>query len=113
MQRRQTDRSDLTARDPRARRALLAMAVVHPAPSILDSVLVAILALIAGGEPSVAGVLAVAMLGFQGDTGDPDGDHPRPLVGHADVGGCPLKPLGHRGARRDRHDRARRRALVA
>ena len=41
------------------------MAVVHPVPSALNAVLVAILALIAGGEPSVAGLLAIAMLGFQ------------------------------------------------
>lgn len=82
MQRRQTDRSDPTAPGPRAWRALLAMAVVHPAPSTLNAVLVAILALIAGGEPSTAGVLAVAMLGFQfsigalNDIADEEADHP-------------------------------------
>jgi 4-hydroxybenzoate polyprenyltransferase len=41
------------------------MAVVHPVPSTLNAVLVATLVLIAGGERSVAGVLALAMLGFQ------------------------------------------------
>lgn len=60
-----TDRSHRLAPRPRGRRALLALAVVHPAPSVLNAVLVAVLALIAGGEPSVAAVLALAMLGFQ------------------------------------------------
>jgi 4-hydroxybenzoate polyprenyltransferase len=44
---------------------LLTLAVVHPVPSAINAVLVAVLALVAGGEPSVAGALAVAMLGFQ------------------------------------------------
>ena len=61
----QTDRSQPTAPEPRGRRALLALAVVHPVPSALNAVLVAVLALIAGGERSVAGALALAMLGFQ------------------------------------------------
>jgi 4-hydroxybenzoate polyprenyltransferase len=39
--------------------------VVHPVPSALNAVLVAILALIAGGGRSVAVGLAIAMLGFQ------------------------------------------------
>jgi 4-hydroxybenzoate polyprenyltransferase len=44
---------------------LRALAVVHPVPSALNAVLVGTLVLIAGGERSVAGVLALAMLGFQ------------------------------------------------
>jgi 4-hydroxybenzoate polyprenyltransferase len=58
------------------------MAVVHPAPSALNAVLVAILALIAGGERSVAGVLAIAMLGLQfsigalNDVADVEDDRP-------------------------------------
>jgi 4-hydroxybenzoate polyprenyltransferase len=45
--------------------ALHRMAVVHPVPSAISAVLVASLALVAGGEPVVAGLLAIAMLGFQ------------------------------------------------
>ena len=59
------DSSDREPPPRRGRRALLALAVVHPAPSALNAVLVAVLALIAGGEPPVAAVLALAMLGFQ------------------------------------------------
>jgi 4-hydroxybenzoate polyprenyltransferase len=79
---RQPERSDTTALERRARRALLAMAVVHPVPSALNAALVAILALIAGGERSVAVVLAVAMLGFQfsigalNDVVDAEADRP-------------------------------------
>ena len=51
-------------RTPR-RHLLVALSVVHPLPSALNAVLVAVLALVAGGEPSVAGALAVAMLGYQ------------------------------------------------
>lgn len=43
----------------------MALAVVHPLPSALNAVLVAVLAVIAGGEASVAALLAAAMLGFQ------------------------------------------------
>ena len=60
-----TDRSNPTAPQSRIGRALLALAVVHPVPSAHNAVLVAVLALIAGGERSVAAVLALAMLGFQ------------------------------------------------
>ena len=65
------------------------MAVVHPVPSALNAVLVAILALIAGGERSVAGLLAIAMLGFQfsigalNDVVDVEADRP----------GRPRKPI--------------------
>lgn len=65
MQQRQTDTPHPTSPGPRGRRALLALAVVHPVPSILNAALVAVLALIAGGERSEAGLLAIAMLGFQ------------------------------------------------
>jgi len=47
------------------RRAALALTVLHPVPSLLDALLVAALALVAGATLSVAGVLAFAMLGFQ------------------------------------------------
>jgi 4-hydroxybenzoate polyprenyltransferase len=50
---------------PRHPSRWFALAVVHPAPSALNAGLVAVLALIAGGAPPVAGALAVAMLGFQ------------------------------------------------
>ncbi len=76
------DRSDRTAPRPRIRRALLALAVVHPVPSALNAILVAALALIAGGERSVAAVLALAMLGFQfsigalNDVADVEADRP-------------------------------------
>ena len=82
MQRQQTDKSDPTAPEPRGSRALLALAVVHPVPSAINAVLVAILALIAGGERPVAGVLGIAMLGFQfsigalNDVADVEADRP-------------------------------------
>ncbi|MGD8485380.1 MAG: UbiA family prenyltransferase [Chloroflexota bacterium] len=82
MQRPQTDRSDPTSVEPRGKRALLALAVVHPVPSALNAVLVAVLALVAGGERSVAVVLAIAMLGFQfsigalNDVADVEADRP-------------------------------------
>ena len=41
------------------------LALIHPVPSALVAAVVASLALVAGGEPTVAGLLAVAMLGFQ------------------------------------------------
>ena len=47
------------------RRAALALTVLHPVPSLLDALLVAALALVAGAALPVAGVLAFAMLGFQ------------------------------------------------
>lgn len=49
----------------RTRRVLLALTVVHPAPSALNAVLVVVLALVAGAEPSAAAALGIAMLGFQ------------------------------------------------
>jgi 4-hydroxybenzoate polyprenyltransferase len=49
----------------RLRRAALALTVLHPVPSLLDALLVAALAVVAGAALSVAGVLAFAMLGFQ------------------------------------------------
>jgi len=82
MQRQPTDRPRPTAPGPRARRALFALQVVHPAPSALNAVLVAVLALIAGGEPLVAVALAIAMLGFQfsigalNDIADVEADRP-------------------------------------
>ena len=65
MQQRPTDTSHPIPPRPGRRRALLALAVVHPVPSALNAVLVAVLALIAGGERSAAALLAIAMLGFQ------------------------------------------------
>lgn len=65
MPRQQTVGSSSTTPSPRGRTVLLALAVVHPVPSALNAVLVAILALVAGAGPSVAAVLALAMLGFQ------------------------------------------------
>ena len=61
---------------------LLALTVVHPVPSAINAVVVAILALIAGGGGSVAGVLAIGMLGFQfsigalNDVADAETDRP-------------------------------------
>ena len=69
MQQRQTDTPDPTSPGPSRRRALLALAVVHPVPSALNAGLVAVLALIAGGERSEAALLAIAMLGFQTSIG--------------------------------------------
>ena len=54
-----------TSPGPRGRRTLGALTVVHPVPSALNAVLVAVLALIAGGDRPVAALLAIAMLGFQ------------------------------------------------
>jgi geranylgeranylglycerol-phosphate geranylgeranyltransferase len=54
-----------TSTKQRARRALLALAVVHPAPSAINAALVATLAIVAGAGQWVAGLLAIAMLGFQ------------------------------------------------
>ena len=65
MPRQQTVGSSSAAPGPRGWTVLRALAVVHPVPSVLNAVLVAILALIAGAGPSVAGTLALAMLGFQ------------------------------------------------
>ncbi len=48
-----------------AARWLLAFGVVHPLPSAINAALVAILAVVGGGNPLTAGLLAVAMLGFQ------------------------------------------------
>ncbi len=45
------------------------LAVIHPVPSAINAALVASLALVAGGDPAVAGILAVAMLGFQASIG--------------------------------------------
>ena len=42
-----------------------ALAVVHPLPSSINATVVAVLALVAGAGPTVAVLLAVAMLGFQ------------------------------------------------
>jgi geranylgeranylglycerol-phosphate geranylgeranyltransferase len=47
------------------RRRLAAFRLVHPFPSTLNALVTAGLALVAGGSPSSAAVLAVAMLGFQ------------------------------------------------
>jgi len=49
----------------RSGRLLLALAVVHPAPSVINAGLVAALASIAGGSLATAALLAAAMLGFQ------------------------------------------------
>ena len=82
MKPKQTDRSHKTSSGPRGRGVLVALAVVHPVPSALNAVLVAMLALIAGGERPVAGSLAVAMLGFQfsigalNDVADVEADRP-------------------------------------
>ena len=65
MIRQQTGDSRPTSGQRRGRRTLLAAAVVHPVPSVIAAVLVAILATIAGGERSTAGLLAIAMLGYQ------------------------------------------------
>lgn len=46
-------------------RWLLALGVVHPLPSAINAVLVAVLAILAGGSQMTAGLLAIAMLGFQ------------------------------------------------
>lgn len=46
-------------------RALLVLAIVHPVPSAINAGLVATLAIIAGGGLATAGLLAIAMLGFQ------------------------------------------------
>jgi 4-hydroxybenzoate polyprenyltransferase len=65
---------------PSAPVAIRALAVVHPAPSAIVALLVASLALVAGAEPSVAGWLAVGMLGYQfsigalNDLADADSD---------------------------------------
>jgi 4-hydroxybenzoate polyprenyltransferase len=62
---------------------LRASPVVHPVPSTINAVLVAALALIAGGGPSTAAGLALAMLGFQfsigavNDIADVDADRQR------------------------------------
>ena len=60
-----TDTSHPSSRTSRRRRRLHALTVVHPVPSALNAVLVAVVALIAGGERSEAAQLAIAMLGFQ------------------------------------------------
>ena len=65
MQQRLTQKSGSTASRPRAKRALLALTVVHPVPSLLNAGLVATIALIAGAAGPVAASLAIAMLGFQ------------------------------------------------
>lgn len=89
MKTQQTDLSHPTPPVSRGKRGLLVLSVVHPVPSALNAVLVAILALIAGGEPSVALALAFAMLGFQfsigalNDVTDVEADRP----------GKPHKPI--------------------
>ena len=65
MTRPQAEKAHPTSPEPRVRRTLGALTVVHPVPSALNAVLVAILALIAGGDRPVAALLAIAMLGFQ------------------------------------------------
>ncbi len=79
----QTGGSSPTARPRQGRRTLLALAVVHPVPSAINALLVAILAILAGGERSTAGLLAIAMLGYQfsigalNDIADVDADRQR------------------------------------
>jgi 4-hydroxybenzoate polyprenyltransferase len=52
-----------------ATRRLLAVGVVHPLPSAINATLVAVLAIIAGGGRMTAGLLAIAMLGYQSSIG--------------------------------------------
>lgn len=79
---RSSERFQPTLPRSRGRRALLALAVVHPVPSVLNAVLVASLALVAGATPWVAAVLAGGMLGFQtsigalNDIADVEADRP-------------------------------------
>ena len=47
------------------RRLAIAATLVHPAPSIICAALAAAIALVAGGAPATAALLAVGMLGFQ------------------------------------------------
>ena len=92
----QPDSSDPTTLERRAGRALHALAVVHPVPSALNAVLVATLALIAGGERSVAVMLAVAMLGFQfsigalNDVVDAEADRPAKARKPIPAGAAPV-----------------------
>ena len=65
MTRPQAEKAHSTSPGPRGRRTLGALTVVHPVPSALNAVLVAVLALIAGGDRPVAALLAIAMLGLQ------------------------------------------------
>jgi 4-hydroxybenzoate polyprenyltransferase len=82
MQRRQAGSADPTTTGAGTRRVLLALTVVHPAPSTLNAALVVALALVAGAEPSAAAALGFAMLGFQfsigalNDVADVEADRP-------------------------------------
>jgi 4-hydroxybenzoate polyprenyltransferase len=51
------------------RRVVLALRVIHPLPSTLNSALVLALAIVAGAPPVEAGLLGFAMLGFQASIG--------------------------------------------
>jgi 4-hydroxybenzoate polyprenyltransferase len=51
------------------RRAVLGLRVIHPLPSALNAALVIALAIVAGAPPIEAGLLALAMLGFQASIG--------------------------------------------
>lgn len=51
------------------RRAVLALRVIHPLPSALNAALVIALAMVAGAPPIEAGLLGLAMLGFQASIG--------------------------------------------
>jgi 4-hydroxybenzoate polyprenyltransferase len=65
---------------PTVGRRVRAIALVHPVPSAINAILVATLALIAGGGAATAATLAIAMLGFQfsigaiNDIADADAD---------------------------------------
>jgi heme o synthase len=59
----------VTAEPVRSGRALRGLAVVHPLPSAINAGLVAALAVVAGADAVVAGLLAIAMLGYQSSIG--------------------------------------------
>jgi 4-hydroxybenzoate polyprenyltransferase len=58
-----------TPEPPTFRRAVLGLRVSHPLPSALNAALVVALAIVAGASLLEAGLLGLAMLGFQGSIG--------------------------------------------
>jgi 4-hydroxybenzoate polyprenyltransferase len=81
------------------RRAVLVLRIIHPLPSALNTALVVAIATVAGAPPVEAGLLGLAMLGFQASIGalndvvDADHDRRSKLMKPIAVGA-----IGRRGA---------------
>ena len=76
-----TGRMRATPEPPAFRRAVLGLRIIHPLPSALNTALVVAIATVAGASLSEAGLLGLAMLGFQASIGAlndvVDADHDR------------------------------------